>query len=57
MVGIAKAIKFIMTLAALAGAVETIVRLAKFAWALVIKLQRIMSRKPMKAKWRMKFAQ
>ncbi len=56
MVGIAKAIKFIMTLAALAGAVETIVRLAKFAWALVIKLQRIMSRKPMKAKWRSRFA-
>jgi len=38
MAGIAKLIKIFLTLAALVTSVETLVRLVRFAWALVIKL-------------------
>jgi hypothetical protein len=47
MTAIAKFIKFIITLAALVGSVETIIRLARMAWALVIKLAQIMRRRAM----------
>lgn len=38
MSAIATLFKWIMTLAAIVGSIESIVRLAKFAWNLVLKL-------------------
>ena len=56
MTAIANVIKFIITLAALVGSVETIVRLARMAWALVIKLGQIISRKAMFNGFRTQFS-
>ena len=47
MAGIAKLIKALITLAALAGSVETLIRVARFAWSLMIKLSQIFKRKAM----------
>jgi hypothetical protein len=38
MAGIAKLVKILITLAALVTSVESLLRIVKFAWALVIKL-------------------
>ncbi|MFM9874589.1 MAG: hypothetical protein ACKVQS_14130 [Fimbriimonadaceae bacterium] len=38
MAGIAKLVKILLTLAALVTSVETLARIVRFAWALVIKL-------------------
>lgn len=45
MAGIAKLIKALVTLAALVGSVETLIRVARFAWALVIKLSQMTKRR------------
>jgi len=55
MAGIAKLIKTIMMLAALVTSVETLVRIVRFAWAIILKLGGLLGRRPMNGQFRMNF--
>jgi hypothetical protein len=45
MSAIAKVIKVLLTLAALVTSVETLMRLVRFAWSLVLKLGQLLGRR------------
>lgn len=55
MAGIAKLIKTIMMLAALVTSVETLVRIVRFAWAIILKLVGLFGRRSVVGQFRMKF--
>lgn len=55
MTAIVKLVKAIMMLAALVTSVETLLRIARFAWAIVIKLGELLRRRSMMNQVRMNF--
>ncbi|MBX3115065.1 MAG: hypothetical protein KF836_10910 [Fimbriimonadaceae bacterium] len=55
MAGIAKLIKTIMMLAALVTSIETLVRIVRFAWSLILKLSDLLRRRAMAGQMRMRF--
>ncbi|MBL8068222.1 MAG: hypothetical protein JNM28_07215 [Armatimonadetes bacterium] len=56
MAGIAKLIKALITLAALATSIETLIRIARFAWSLVLKLGQIFRRGAVGSRFRPGFS-
>ncbi len=57
MSAIAKVIKVLLTLAALVTSVETLMRLVRFAWSLVLKLGQLLGRRGAKPNFaKFKFA-
>lgn len=56
MAGIANLIKALITLAALVTSVETLVRIARFAWSLVIKLTQVFRKGAMAGSFRPGFS-